>query len=155
MKRLYTPHGFLSMDPAAGRVTARIASGLEKVLAKFAAGVAVVSREEYAHAVEIGIPRGKLCLIPNGVAPPSMDDVEIQRSSWRSDWGLEEDDVCIGFAGRFAPVKAPEVMLDSFAAFRRQSRVPARLVMIGDGPLAAALRRQAAKLEPGGQTSSG
>jgi len=45
VKRLYTPHGFLSMDPAAGRVTARIASGLEKLLAKFAAGVAVVSRE--------------------------------------------------------------------------------------------------------------
>lgn len=146
VKRLYTPHGFLSMDPAAGWVTARIASGLEKVLAKFAAGVAVVSREEYAHAVEIGIPRGKLCLIPNGVVPPSMDDVETQRSSWRRDWGLEEGQVCIGFAGRFAPVKAPEVMLDSFAAFRRRSRVPARLVMIGDGPLAASLRRQAANL---------
>ncbi len=43
-------------------------------------------------------------------------------------------------------MKAPEIMLNSFAAFRRRSRVPARLVMIGDGPLAAALRRQAANL---------
>ena len=146
VKRLYTPHGFLSMDPTAGRVTARIVSGFEKVLAKFAAGVPVVSREEYAHAVEIRIPRDKLCLIPNGVVTPLFDYVENQRLNCRRDWGLVEGDVCIGFAGRFAPVKAPEVILDSFAAFRGRSRVPARLVMIGDGPLSASLRRQAASL---------
>jgi len=151
VKRLYTPHGFLSMDPAGGRVTARIAGGLEKVLAKFAAGVAVVSREEYTHAVAIGIPPAKLCLIPNGVVPAPAGEVENRRSSCRRDWGLEEGDACIGFAGRFTPVKAPEVMLDSFAAFRRRSRVPARLVMIGDGPLAPSLRRQAANLNLEGE----
>jgi glycosyltransferase involved in cell wall biosynthesis len=151
VKRLYTPHGFLSMDLSARDVTARIAGGLEKILARFSAGVAVVSSEEHAHAVEIGIPRGKLCLIPNGVVPPRMDDVENQRSACRRDWGLEQSDVCIGFTGRFTPVKGPEVMLDSFAAFRRRSRVPARLVMIGDGPLAASLRRQAANLNLEGE----
>ena len=36
VKRLYTPHGFMSMDPRPGRMTARIAGGLEKVLAKCA-----------------------------------------------------------------------------------------------------------------------
>ena len=151
VKRLYTPHGFLSMDPAAGRLTAQIASGLENVLAKFSAGVAVVSREEYAQAVEIGIPRDKLCLIPNGVILSPIDDLEHQRSACRREWGLDETDVCIGFAGRFTPVKAPDVMLESFAAFRRWSRVPARLVMIGDGPLAASLRRQAANLSVEGE----
>lgn len=151
VKRLYTPHGFLSMNPATGRVTAGIASRLEKLLAKLAAGVAVVSREEYAHAVEIGIPRDKLCLVPNGVVPPPIDVVETQRSACRRDWGLEEGHVCIGFVGRFIPVKAPEVMLDSFAAFRRRTRVPARLVMIGDGPLFAPLRRQAANLNLEGE----
>jgi glycosyltransferase involved in cell wall biosynthesis len=146
VKRLYTPHGFLSMDPATGPVTAGIASRLEKVLAKLAAGVAVVSREEYAHAVAIGIPHGRLCLIPNGVVPAPIDNLENQRFSSRRDWGLEEGEVCIGFVGRLTPVKAPEVMLNSFAAFRRRCRAPARLVMIGDGPLSAALRRQAANL---------
>jgi glycosyltransferase involved in cell wall biosynthesis len=150
VKRLYTPHGFLSMDPAEGRMIRRIAGELERVLARSSAGVVVVSREEYAHAVEIGIPRSKLCLIPNGVGLPPMHDVEKQRSTCRRDWGLENGDVCIGFAGRFTPVKAPEVMLDSFAAFRRLSRVPARLVMIGDGPLAASLRLQAATLDLSG-----
>ena len=151
VKRLYTPHGFLSMDPAVGRTTVGIASRLEKILAKLAAGVAVVSREEYAHAIEIGIPHGKLCLIPNGVVPVSFDDVENQRASPRREWGLKEGDVCIGFVGRLTPVKAPEAMLNSFAAFRVRSRARARLVMIGDGPLAAALRRQAADLNLEGE----
>ncbi len=146
VKRLYTPHGFMSMDPSAWQMLTRIAGGMEKILAKCASGVVVVSREEYAHAVEIGIPPAKLCLIPNGVVPTTAADVEHQRSNCRRDWGLREGDVCIGFVGRFASVKAPEIMLDSFAAFRRRSRVSARLVMIGDGPLAESLREQAADL---------
>jgi len=146
VKRLYTPHGFLSMDPAAGRAMARMAGGLENVLARLAAGVVVVSREEYAHAAALGLPRKNLRLIPNGVARPRMEDLARQRSACRQEWGLEERDFCIGFAGRFIGVKAPEVMLDSFAAFLRRSRAPARLVMVGDGPLASSLHRQAADL---------
>jgi glycosyltransferase involved in cell wall biosynthesis len=147
VKRLYTPHGFLSMNPAAGRMTARFAGGLERALAGLGAGVVVVSREEHAHAVAIGIPQGKLRFIPNGVALPPVGDIATQRSACRRDWGLGPDEVCIGFAGRFTAVKAPEVMLDSFAAFLRRSRAPARLVMVGDGPLAPSLRRLAAELE--------
>jgi glycosyltransferase involved in cell wall biosynthesis len=146
VKRLYTPHGFLSMDPAVGRVTARIAGTLERTLAGLGTGVLVVSREEHAHAVAIGISRAKLRFIPNGVAPPPAGDIATQRSACRREWGLRADEVCSGFAGRFTPVKAPEVMLDSFAAFLRRSRAPARLAMVGDGPLAASLRRQAAAL---------
>ena len=146
VKRLYTPHGFLSMDPARGRRMARLAGGLERALATLCAGVVVVSREEYSHAVELGISADKLRLIPNGVAPPRRDDLEEQRSICRRDWGLGGDDVCIGFVGRLAPVKAPDVMLHSFAAFRERSRVRSRLVMIGDGPLATSLRGVAAEL---------
>jgi glycosyltransferase involved in cell wall biosynthesis len=146
VKRLYTPHGFLSMDPVAGPVTTRIAGGLERALAGVGAGVVVVSREEHAHAISIGIPQAKLRLISNGVAPALMGDFPTQRSACRRDWGLEPDEVCIGFVGRFTPVKGPEVMLDSFAAFLRRSRAPARLVMVGDGALALSLRRQGAEL---------
>jgi glycosyltransferase involved in cell wall biosynthesis len=151
VKTVYTPHCFMTMNPTVGQATRLVAANLEKSLAAFGRGIIVVSREEYAHAVEIGIPQRKLCLIPNGVVAPPMDDVEHQRSTCRRDWGLEEGDVCIGFAGRFAPVKAPEVMLDSYAAFRRRTRVPARLVMIGDGPLVPSLRRQAANLNLDGE----
>ncbi|HSR09169.1 MAG TPA: glycosyltransferase [Bryobacteraceae bacterium] len=150
VKRLYTPHGFLSMDPAQGRVMARVAGGLERILAALCVGMVVVSREEYLHAVELGISSGKLRLIPNGVVLLHSGGLEKQRSVCRSDWGLRED-VCIGFVGRFTPVKAPDVMLHSYAAFRKRSRVPSRLVMVGDGPLAVSLRGLAAELGIGDQ----
>jgi len=146
VKRLYTPHGFLSMDLARGRRMARLAGGLERALASLCAGVVVVSREEYSHAVELGISADKLRLIPNGMVPPRSGDLAEQRSICRRDWGLGEDDVCIGFVGRFTAVKAPDVMLHSFAAFRKRSRVPSRLVMVGNGPLATSLRGLATEL---------
>jgi glycosyltransferase involved in cell wall biosynthesis len=151
VKRLYTPHGFLSMDPARGRVMARVAGGLERILAALCAGVVVVSREEYLHAVGLGISPSKLRLIPNGVALPHSGGLEKQRSVCRGDWGLREDHVCIGFVGRFTAVKAPDLMLHSFAAFRKRSQVPSRLVMVGDGPLATSLRGLAAELGLGGK----
>jgi len=150
VKRLYTPHGFASMNPAGGRVMTRIAGGLERLLATVSAGVAVVSREEYAHAAGIGIALSKLCLIPNGAVLPQRDDLEKQRSACRRDWKLDERDICIGFVGRFTRVKDPELMLESFAAFRQTSRVRTRLVMVGDGPLATSLRERARGLGIGG-----
>jgi glycosyltransferase involved in cell wall biosynthesis len=101
----------------------------------------VVSREEYAHAVQIGISPAKLCLILNGVALDQPSLTSLERAALRRQWGLADGDVCIGFVGRLAPVKSPETMLRSFAAFVSRMRTPARLVMVGDGPLAGTLRR--------------
>jgi len=151
VKRIYTPHCLLSMNPAEGRVTRRVARELERVLARLSAGLVVVSREEYVHAVELGIPPGKLCLIPNGAVLPPSDDLKKQRAICRHHWGLEEGDVCIGFAGRLTGMKAPDVMLHSFAAFRKRSRVPSRLVMVGNGPLATSLRGLATELGVSGE----
>jgi glycosyltransferase involved in cell wall biosynthesis len=111
--------------------------------------VVVVSREEYVHAIGLGIAPEKLRIVPNGVILTRSEDLEKQRAVCRRDWGLDEEQFCMGFAGRFTPVKATELMLDSFAAFRERSRVPSRLVMVGDGPLARSLRGRAADLDLG------
>jgi glycosyltransferase involved in cell wall biosynthesis len=146
VKRIYTPHCLLSMNPAEGRMVRRIAGGLERVLSRFSAGVVVVSREEYVHAVGLGIPPDKLWFIPNGVVLPQIEDLEKQRLICRRDWGMEVGHACIGFVGRLTGMKAPEVLLDSFAAFRKRCRVPSRLVIVGDGPLATPLRGRSAEL---------
>lgn len=46
------------------------------------------------------------------------------------------------FSGRFWPEKAPMIALDTLAELRAEG-LPAELVLIGDGPLAPALRRRA------------
>ena len=139
--RLYTPHGFFTTDPTRGRLIRRAVAALEAALSRLCQGVIVVSRQEYAHALKIGIPAAKLCLIPNGVALDQPGLASLERAALLRQWGLAGGEVCIGFVGRLAPVKSPETMLRSFAAVVSRMRTPARLVMVGDGPLAGTLRR--------------
>jgi glycosyltransferase involved in cell wall biosynthesis len=133
------------MDPNRSALARRIAAALEVALSKLGDRVIVVSHAEYAHAVEIGIPASKLELIPNGVALGPPDSV-VDCARIRADWGLSDGDVCVGFVGRLVPVKSPETILRSFALLRDQVRDRARLVMVGDGPLEAKLRRLATDL---------
>jgi glycosyltransferase involved in cell wall biosynthesis len=142
-KRLYTPHGFFTMYPTVSAIRRRSAAAIEAVLSTVCHGVITVSREEYAHALKIGIPRAKLCLIPNGVVLDTPGLSALDRINLRHEWGIGENDVCIGFVGRLSSAKSPETMLRSFAALPQGTRTDARLVMVGDGPLAATLHRLA------------
>jgi glycosyltransferase involved in cell wall biosynthesis len=128
-----------------GSIVRQSGALLEAALSKLCDGVIVVSREEYQHAIELGISPAMLSLIPNGVA--------IERASqWcrhvnlRKEWGLHDGEICVGFVGRLVPQKSPETMLRSFAALPQQSRMQAKLAMLGDGPLLGACRRLAAQL---------
>jgi glycosyltransferase involved in cell wall biosynthesis len=141
--RLYTPNLLMSMGTARGKTVRAFGGLLELGLSKLCDGIIAVSREEYQHAIGLGIDPAKLCLIPNGVAheaAPARPRAELRRQ-----WGLRDGEVCIGFVGRLVPQKSPETMLRAFAELCATSAT-SRLVMIGDGPLAGACRRLAAKL---------
>jgi glycosyltransferase involved in cell wall biosynthesis len=144
IKRLYTPHGFFTADPSRGGIERQSGALVEAALSKLCDGVIAVSREEYRHAIELGISRAKLCLIPNGVALDQASHPH-GRAELRKDWGVDGE-ICIGFVGRLVAQKSPETMLRSFAALPDITRTQAKLVMIGDGPLAGACRRLAAQL---------
>lgn len=144
-KRIYTAHMFLGMAVARGLTIRRMSGALELALSKLCDRIIAVSREEYEHAIGLGIDASKLCLIPNGIAL----DIEPARPReiLRTEWGLRDGEVCIGFVGRMVPQKSPETMLRAFAELLRLgTAAPARLVMIGDGPLAGGCRRLAGRL---------
>ncbi len=145
IKRLYTPNMFFTAEPGRGGIARQSGALLEAALSKLCDGVIAVSREEYRHAIELGISPAKLCLIPNGVALDRASQAR-SRAELRKEWGLSEGEICVGFVGRLVPQKSPETMLRSFAALPELTRVHAMLVMIGDGPLAGACRRLAAQL---------
>jgi glycosyltransferase involved in cell wall biosynthesis len=145
IKRLYTPHGFFTADPNRGGIVRQSGALLEAALSKLCDGVIAVSREEYRHAIELGISAAKLCLIPNGVAL-DRDSYAGDPAELRNEWGLHDGEICVGFVGRLVPQKSPETMLRSFAALPDLRRKRSKLVMIGDGPLAGACRRLTAQL---------
>jgi glycosyltransferase involved in cell wall biosynthesis len=112
------------------------------VLGWLSDAIILVSEDERRHAVEVGLPPRKLFVIPNGIRlrppPPAAE-------SLRARLGLTNGELCIGFVGRFVSQKAPQTLLKAFAALA--GRFPqARLVMVGDGALDAALRDDAQKL---------
>lgn len=137
---LYTPHAFRTMDPSLGAKPRLAFGSIERLLGTFFCDrVICVSRDEYDHAVSIGIPRRRLRVVYNGVARPPVG----QREAIRSRFGIGADDILFGFVGRLSAQKAPERLVAAFA--RVAASLPsAKLLMIGSGELEPEIRRRMA-----------
>ncbi|MDE1990915.1 MAG: glycosyltransferase family 4 protein [Rhizobiaceae bacterium] len=133
---LYTPHAFRTMDPTLGSRGRMIYGGIERLLGTWLSDRLIcVSRDEYNHALSLGIPEARLRIVVNGVsAPPSG-----QRAAIRARYGIPQDALLFGFVGRLTPQKAPERLVEAFA--RIAGELPqARLLMIGTGDLSDTVR---------------
>jgi glycosyltransferase involved in cell wall biosynthesis len=138
---IYTPNSFITQDQAVPSWQRYVFAKLERSLARPMAALIAVSHDEAEHARWLGIDPGKIHIIPNGVDPPVFPS----RDAARERLGISAQEFVVGFVGRLAPQKAPEVMLEAFAAaFAKQSA--ARLVMVGSGPLAADVQRRVERL---------
>ncbi|WP_246318758.1 glycosyltransferase family 4 protein [Peteryoungia desertarenae] len=128
---VYTPHAFRTMDPKLGGAGRLIFGQVERLLGiAFSDRIICVSEDEFAHALELGLPRSRLRLIVNGVNAPEHHE----RHSLRAQFGIEETTCLFGFVGRLSPQKAPERLIEAFAAMAKQ-RPEAHLLMVGSGPL--------------------
>lgn len=138
---VYTPHAISTQDPMLGRAKRLVYGAGERALAWLTDRIIAVSSAECEHIVSLGIPRAKLAVIPNGVAPPSGPS----RQEARAALGLEEDTLAIGFVGRLSRQKAIDVLISAFAPVAK-TNAKARLVVIGDGEESAAAHQQAERL---------
>lgn len=138
--RVYTPHAFRTMDPALGMAGKVIYGGIELALARCLTDRLIcVSKDEYSHAVALGMPRDRLGIVVNGVATPPTG----KRDALRRQFGISKEALVFGFVGRLSAQKAPERLVE---AFRQASgTLPgAHLLMIGSGELEAPLKAQIA-----------
>jgi glycosyltransferase involved in cell wall biosynthesis len=108
----------------------------------FAACSSFVMRSAARH---LGIPAGRIRVIYNSVAPDTLRCEPGEAQRLRRDLGLSEDAVVFLNVGRLDPQKGQAVLLRAFR--RLMPDAPgARLVLVGDGPLAAELRSLASQL---------
>jgi glycosyltransferase involved in cell wall biosynthesis len=130
---VYTPHAWYTQNPSLGAASRGAYQIIERVLAVVTDRIISVSRDEAEHAVALGIGRRKLVLIENGIETWAPSRVACARAAPRAQLGLAADDVVVGFLGRLAPQKAPDVALQ---VFRRllDARPDTRVVLAGDGP---------------------
>jgi len=96
------------------------------------------------HAVRTeGVRPRRLRVIHNGV---DLDRFRGQdRAEARREWGLDADQLAIGFVGRLVPQKSPGVLVAAFAGLAGKRR-GARLLLVGAGPLENALKEQIDRL---------
>jgi len=108
--------------------------------------LSVVCRQSYFHALGLGVSAGQLSCNPNGVDTEAFKPRPRPAEGLRAALGIPASDPVVGFLGRLSPEKGPEVFLR--AALLAHPRLPdAHFVFVGDGPLAASLKEQVARLK--------
>jgi glycosyltransferase involved in cell wall biosynthesis len=114
-----------------------------------AALVTAVSEAERRQLLAMGVPAGKLRLLPN---PLDLDELATPpaRGAFRARWGLGGAPVVL-YLGMLTPRKGVDVLIEAFA----HAQLPgARLVIAGnDRGVGAALRRRAHELNVNGATT--
>jgi glycosyltransferase involved in cell wall biosynthesis len=134
---VHTEHGnhLKGLAPWHRRVRARL---LWKLAARAADRFFCVSADIADTLKATGIPPAKLAVMPNGIAPAEVDHAEVERT--RRLLGWPENVRIIGTVGRLSTIKRQDLLLRAFARLYR-ARSKARLLVIGDGPEAAALHQ--------------
>jgi L-malate glycosyltransferase len=140
---VHTEHEYFSyLESAAPRA-------LIGPLSRLCDHITVVGHEIAAYFSEtIGIPRSRIELIPNGVA---VERFTGDREAARRSLALPPDAMIVGTIGRLEPEKDHMTLLRAFGQVRAFAP-SARLVIVGDGSLASALRIEAERMGLAGAT---
>jgi len=139
--RVYTPHALFTMNPELKPLPRWVFARIEQFLDRLSDGIILVSEDEYRHALEVGLSKRKLFVVPNGI------DLSVTQTASLppQDRDLSQTAVRIGCVARFVPQKALDHLLNAFALVA--TKFPgASLVMVGNGPLEADLHATAERL---------
>lgn len=115
---------------------------LERWVARRAAAVIAISGAVRRYFLERRIGR-PVVAIPYGIDAAPF--AAASGAGLRRAWGADESTLVIGFAGRLVAQKDIGTLLEAFALFARSHAAPAKLILAGEGPLAADLRAHAAR----------
>lgn len=105
---------------------------VERLTARWDRGHIVNSRTLRTHVVRVlRVPAGRVFVIPSALARPAPRSPE-QRAATRAALGIATHEFVVLWVGRFDPVKRLEIVVRTAEAL---SGVPARTLLVGDGPL--------------------
>ena len=121
----------------------------ERYLAARSSAIIAISDTQKQELVDIHriAPAEKVHVVPLGFDLASFqEDMAEKRLRYRTEARLAENEVAIGIVGRLVPVKDHRLFLEAFALLLKQTTVPVRAFIIGDGELREALELQAGNL---------
>jgi glycosyltransferase involved in cell wall biosynthesis len=127
--------GRMTGRPVLATVHGRALTGLD-IEVQRAAGthLAVVCRHGYFHALGVGVDAGHVHFVPNGVDTERFRPERTRTGALRTRFGIGADAPVVGFVGRLAWEKGPDVFLRTALSIRAQ-RPDARFIVVGDGAM--------------------
>ncbi len=121
----------------------RCAEGLPRraylAAARRASAVMAVSAGTRASVCDVGVPGGKVVVVPNAVSPDEIEFRPGGRERIRAELGIPHEAFVVGCVSRLHPKKRNDVVVDAVEHARRADAFD----MAGNGETEAALRKQA------------
>ncbi len=127
---IYTPHALMTLNPKTPPWKKMIYGWYEQLLSPVMQRMIFLSQEEQAHAVSLGMPANKMVMGLNGITPFTLGD----RKALRTTLKIAGDEVVVGFVGRLAPQKNPQLAIRAFAQAATKNE-KLKLLLIGGGDL--------------------
>ena len=90
-----------------------------------------------------GVPEAKILIVPNAVSPEFLRPLP-DATALREELGIKPDEPVVGEVTSLVPHEGIGTLLEAVAILRARG-LPARALIVGDGPERAALQRQAAQ----------
>ncbi len=135
-----TAHAYRGMDPTLNRFATHAIRRVESAFSRSFDRLIAVSPDEEGYISSLGVPMNRVHYIPNGV---DVGNIRARIAGANPSERRDKQPV-IGFVGRLVHQKNPMLFLDAFRSVIRRG-IDARALVVGDGPMKAALMETAAK----------
>lgn len=148
-KVVHTFHGHV-FHSYYSRAKTRIFIAIERLLARVATDKIIVispqQREEINETYGVGRPE-QFEIIPLGIEVDAFAPTPDARDAFRSEFGLADDEIAVGFVGRLTEIKDVSLYLNTAAKIRIDPAAPRmRFIIVGDGHLRESLEHEAETL---------
>ena len=149
---VHTYHGHI-FHSYYGPLKTRLFLSIEKILARLITDkIVVVSEQQQQEIHEVfGVgQRRQFVVIPLGLDLSDFENSRERRELFRTELGVEPDEMLVGIIGRLTEIKNHELFLHAVKRFMDQttedSKTRLKFVVIGDGELRTELETQAKSL---------
>jgi len=119
-----------------GKMKTSFYKTIERKLAKKSSNIIAISELQKKELVETYkiCSADKVSVIPLGFDLDRFNtDTKKKRNSFRSKWGIEDDEIAVGIIGRIVPIKDHEFFIDVINNVIASSKKKLRFFIIGDG----------------------
>jgi glycosyltransferase involved in cell wall biosynthesis len=132
---IHTFHGHV-FHSYFGKIKTAIFKQIERSLAKKSTGIIAISEQQKKELSEIHkiCPADKIEVIPLGLDLTKFNSNKAEnRSSMRTELGLQDNEIAIAIIGRLAPVKDHSFFLDVIERVASKTSKKIRVFIVGDG----------------------